>query len=51
MNNKEKRILRTGYELSAEQLANLSLEEQEARKKQMLESREELRRLKEIYGN
>lgn len=40
------RIVKTGYELTASQVANLSEEEQNARKKQMLESREEIRRLK-----
>jgi hypothetical protein len=37
------RITKTGYELTAKQIAELSTEEQNARKKEMLESREEIR--------
>ena len=46
MNYKEQRILKTGYELSKEEIAKLSPEEKAARDKQMLESREEIKRLK-----
>ena len=46
MDYRQQRIIKTGYELSKEEIAKLSPEEQNARKKEMLESREEIRRLK-----
>ena len=46
MDYTEQRMLRTGYTLSKEEVAKLSSQEKEARQKQMLDSREEIRRLK-----
>lgn len=43
---RELRAIKTGYELSKEEIAKLSKEEKIARKKEMLNSRDELRRLK-----
>jgi len=40
------RMIKTGYELSQSEINHLSPEEKEARNKAMLESREEIKRLK-----
>ncbi len=42
------REIKTGYVLSKEQVDKLSLEEQIARKKEMLKSREDIKRLKDL---
>ena len=47
---KEARIIRTGYELSKAQIDNLTPEEKSARDKEMLLSREEIKRMND-YEN
>jgi len=46
LNTREQRVEKTGYELTNKEIAGLSPEEQIARKKLMLDSREEIRRLR-----
>ena len=48
MDYKEQRLLRTGYSLTKEEIEKLTPEEKKSRKKQMLDSRDEIRRIKEL---